>query len=124
MARDFVYLGSSHADEVGLMQQTSGSLILFCMIIMSLSIISMVIFACGDSGSGSPSKKRHGGGHGGHAGGDHGGGVHHGGHHGVHHGGHGHHGVHHGGHGHHGGGCGGGGGGGGGCGGGGGGGGC
>ncbi|KAK9265915.1 hypothetical protein L1049_021409 [Liquidambar formosana] len=78
MARDFVYLGSSHADEVGLVQQTSGSLILFCMIIMSLSIISMVIFACGDSGSGSPSKKRRddggGGGGGGCGGGDGGGG--------------------------------------------------
>ncbi|KAG5149801.1 hypothetical protein JHK82_016682 [Glycine max] len=45
MARDFL---DAHANEAGLVLH-SGPIFLFLMIVASLSIISMVIFACGDS---------------------------------------------------------------------------
>ncbi|CAN6706358.1 unnamed protein product [Malus baccata var. baccata] len=50
MARTYVGLGGGHAGEVGIMMpdHNSGGLLLLCMILMSLSLISMVIFACGD----------------------------------------------------------------------------
>ncbi|KAI5338075.1 hypothetical protein L3X38_017346 [Prunus dulcis] len=59
----YVVLGGGHAEELGIMQDNSGTILLLCMILMSLSLISMVIFACGDD-EGS-SKKRYGGGGGG-----------------------------------------------------------
>ncbi|KAM1189796.1 hypothetical protein ACFX2J_025430 [Malus domestica] len=62
MARTYVGLGGGHAGEVGIMMpdHNSGGLLLLCMILMSLSLISMVIFACGDyEGS---NKERRGGG--------------------------------------------------------------
>ena len=52
MARGLMALGGgggrSGGEQVGTMASSSGVLLLLCMIIMSLSIISMVIFACGD----------------------------------------------------------------------------
>ncbi|PQP93302.1 hypothetical protein Pyn_41258 [Prunus yedoensis var. nudiflora] len=73
MARGaYVVLGGGHAEELGIMQDNSGGILLLCMILMSLSLISMVIFACGDD-EGS-SKKRYGGGGGGGCGGGGGGG--------------------------------------------------
>ncbi|CAB4273130.1 unnamed protein product [Prunus armeniaca] len=57
MARGtYVVLGGGQAEELGIMQDNSGGIFLLCMILMSLSLISMVIFACGDD-EGS-SKKR------------------------------------------------------------------
>ncbi|EOX92862.1 Uncharacterized protein TCM_001723 [Theobroma cacao] len=61
MARELVNLGGSGAGgEAGV----SGGLFLLCMIVFSLSIISMVIFACGDNNSGKP-RHNHGAGGGG-----------------------------------------------------------
>ncbi|KAI5338074.1 hypothetical protein L3X38_017345 [Prunus dulcis] len=61
MARGtYVVLGGGHAEELGLMQDNSGGIFLLCMILMSLSLISMIIFACGDAEG--PSKKGYGGG--------------------------------------------------------------
>ncbi|KAM1778270.1 hypothetical protein ACFX1S_039996 [Malus domestica] len=73
MARTYVGLGGGHAGEVAIMMpdHNSGGLLLLCMILMSLSLISMVIFACGDS-SGKPRPR--GGGYTGGAGGCGGGG--------------------------------------------------
>ena len=52
MAREFiVHEGSVHS-EAGFLLDSSEAFLLLCMIVVSLSIISMVIFACGDSGSG------------------------------------------------------------------------
>ncbi|CAL9011414.1 unnamed protein product [Prunus brigantina] len=49
MARGaYVVLGGGHAEELGIMQDNLGAILLLCMILMSLSLISMVIFACGD----------------------------------------------------------------------------
>ncbi|KAG6693106.1 hypothetical protein I3842_10G148700 [Carya illinoinensis] len=50
MVRDFVSLDvAAHAhDELGVALKSSSGLLLVGMIIISLSIISMVIFACGD----------------------------------------------------------------------------
>ncbi|CAL9011542.1 unnamed protein product [Prunus brigantina] len=49
MARGtYVVLGGGHAEELGIMQDNSGGIFLLCMILMSLSLKSMVIFACGD----------------------------------------------------------------------------
>ncbi|GLT48348.1 hypothetical protein SLA2020_219790 [Shorea laevis] len=97
MARDVIVF---HGEEGGFqLDSKGGGLFLICMIVASLSLISMVVFACGDSGH---KPRRRGDGGGGCGGGGGGGGHGHG--HGS--GGHGH------GHGHGGGGCGGGGGGG------------
>ena len=77
MARDFgVLVGAMHVDEAAL----SGGLFLLGMIFMSLSIISMVIFACSEG----PRKRRdsYGGGGDGGGGGE---GVQDGGHHHQHH---------------------------------------
>ncbi|KAM1443328.1 hypothetical protein ACFX2I_039618 [Malus domestica] len=70
MARTYVGLGGGHAGEVATMMpdHNSGGLLLLCMILMSLSLISMVIFACGDS-SGRPRPRPGGGGCGGGGGG-------------------------------------------------------
>ncbi|KAJ6769876.1 hypothetical protein OIU79_020686 [Salix purpurea] len=58
MAREFlVHEGSVHS-EAGSLLGSSEAFLLLCMIVVSLSIISMVIFACGDSNSGGG--KRHG----------------------------------------------------------------
>ena len=57
MARQFV-IGDGNAGQASLVLVSSGGLFLLCMIVMSLSIISMVIFACGDHNSGSPRKKK------------------------------------------------------------------
>jgi hypothetical protein len=81
MARDFGALVNAHDDDAGISLESSGSLLLLGMIIMSLSILSMVIFACGyddnELGSisgrsdnarqlgGGTSEMAHGGGHGG-----------------------------------------------------------
>ncbi|KAL6286285.1 hypothetical protein ACE6H2_010675 [Prunus campanulata] len=51
MARKFVLVAGVHAEEVGFMPDNSGGLLLLCMIFVSLSLISMVIFACSDKGS-------------------------------------------------------------------------
>jgi len=52
MAREFiVHEGSVHS-EAGFLLDSSEAFLLFCMIVVSLSIISMVIFACGYSNSG------------------------------------------------------------------------
>ncbi|ONI16715.1 hypothetical protein PRUPE_3G117300 [Prunus persica] len=56
MARKFVVVAGVRAEEVGFMPYNSGGLLLLCMIFVSLSLISMVIFAC--SGKGSKKKKR------------------------------------------------------------------
>ena len=79
MARDFgVLVGAMHVDEAAL----SGGLFLLGTIIMSLSVISMIIFACSEG----PRKRRDSyGGGGGEGGGDDGGGVQDGGHHHQHH---------------------------------------
>ncbi|KAM7498491.1 hypothetical protein LguiA_022905 [Lonicera macranthoides] len=44
----------------GSIANEGGVIILFCMIVMSVSIISMVIFACSDSGESKPHRRRHG----------------------------------------------------------------
>ena len=46
MARDFVALVGAHVDDAGVVVESSSGLLLLGMIIMSLSIISMVLFAC------------------------------------------------------------------------------
>ncbi|KAB5534026.1 hypothetical protein DKX38_017112 [Salix brachista] len=52
MAREFlVHKGIVHS-EAGFLFGSSEAFLLLCMIVVSLSIISMVIFACGDSNSG------------------------------------------------------------------------
>jgi hypothetical protein len=50
MARDFGALVGAHVDDAGVvsLESSSGLLFLGMMIIISLSIISMVIFACAD----------------------------------------------------------------------------
>ena len=68
MARDFL---DAHANEAGLVLH-SGPIFLFLMIVASLSIISMIIFACGKKGGGGGGGGCGGGGGGG--GGDGGGG--------------------------------------------------
>jgi len=47
MARDFGALVGAHDDDAGIAFESSGSLLLLGMIIMSPSIISIVIFPCG-----------------------------------------------------------------------------
>ncbi|XWS41120.1 hypothetical protein CRYUN_Cryun17cG0053200 [Craigia yunnanensis] len=73
MARDqFIVLGgSSPGEEAGVMMHSSAGLLLLSMFIFSLSIISMVIFACGDANYGKPRTRTsgHGGGCGGGGGG-------------------------------------------------------
>jgi uncharacterized membrane protein YgcG len=72
MARDFGAVVGAHVDDVGvLLESSDGLLFLGMMIIMSLSIILMVIFACAD---GIPRNRRGGGGSGGNGGGGNGGG--------------------------------------------------
>ena len=62
MARDFGPLVGAHVDDAGVMLEiSSGGLLFLGLIIMSLSIISMVIFACDDGYSGSPRKSGGGG---------------------------------------------------------------
>ncbi|KAJ6736706.1 hypothetical protein OIU85_018836 [Salix viminalis] len=64
MAREFVVHEGSVHSEAGFLLGSSEAFLLLCMIVVSLSIISMVIFACGDSNS--DGDRRHGqGGHGG-----------------------------------------------------------
>ncbi|MBA0665135.1 hypothetical protein Goklo_005042, partial [Gossypium klotzschianum] len=48
--------GSGPGEEAGggFIIHTSTGLLLLCMVIFSLSLISMVIFACGDDNSGKP----------------------------------------------------------------------
>lgn len=46
MARDFVTIVGAHVDDAGVMLECSSGLLLLGMIIMSLSIISMIIFSC------------------------------------------------------------------------------
>ncbi len=54
MMRDFgALVSAAHVDDPGVALEGSGGLLLLAMIIMSLSIISMLIFACGDGNSGS-----------------------------------------------------------------------
>ncbi|KAE8075717.1 hypothetical protein FH972_014410 [Carpinus fangiana] len=57
MARDFGPLVGAHVDDPGIALESSCGLLLLGMIIMSLSIISMLIFACGDDNSGKRHKK-------------------------------------------------------------------
>jgi hypothetical protein len=47
MARDFGALVGAHDDDAGIALESSGSLLLLGMIIMSLLIISTAIFPCG-----------------------------------------------------------------------------
>jgi len=71
MVRDFgALVGAAHVDNPGVALEGSGGLLLLGLIIMSLSIISMLIFSCADG----IFRNRHGGGHGGTGGGDLGGG--------------------------------------------------
>jgi len=59
MAREFiVHEGSVHL-EAGFLLDSSEAFLLLCMIVVSLSIISMVIFACVDSNSGQGHRGRH-----------------------------------------------------------------
>ncbi|OMO61046.1 hypothetical protein COLO4_33592 [Corchorus olitorius] len=54
MAREFVVLGGNGPGEevAGFVTRGgSGGLLLLCMIVFSISIISMVVFACGDDGN-------------------------------------------------------------------------
>ena len=44
---------SGGGGEAGMVASSSGALFLRCMIVRSLSILSMVIFACGDESSSS-----------------------------------------------------------------------
>ncbi|CAL9011434.1 unnamed protein product [Prunus brigantina] len=53
MARNLVGLGVSHTDV--LLPSADGGLFLFCMILLSLSVLSAVIFSCGKSSR----KKKH-----------------------------------------------------------------
>ncbi|KAM1514172.1 hypothetical protein ACFX11_025982 [Malus domestica] len=91
-SKNIVSVSASHAD---LLLPDACGLFLFCMILMSFSVISVVIFSCGKSSSKKRKNTHHGDGgdgdgHGGHGGGHHGGGGDgHGGHGGGHHGGHG-----------------------------------
>ncbi|KAB2612617.1 loricrin-like [Pyrus ussuriensis x Pyrus communis] len=50
MARTYVGPGGGHAGGVDIMMpdHNSGGLLLLCMILMSLSLVSMVILSCGD----------------------------------------------------------------------------
>ncbi|KAJ6930020.1 hypothetical protein NC652_013778 [Populus alba x Populus x berolinensis] len=58
MAREFiVHEGSVHS-EAGFLLDSSEAFLLLCMIVVSLSIISMVIFACGDSDSAKDCRRR------------------------------------------------------------------
>ncbi|KAL3592047.1 hypothetical protein D5086_010687 [Populus alba] len=52
MATEFILHEGSVHSEVGFLLDSSEAFLLLCMIVVSLSIISMVLFACGDSGSG------------------------------------------------------------------------
>ncbi|RDX91628.1 hypothetical protein CR513_26365, partial [Mucuna pruriens] len=47
MARHFLFVDDSEANDAGLVLH-SGPIFLFLMILVSLSIISTIIFACGD----------------------------------------------------------------------------
>jgi hypothetical protein len=59
MARDFgALVGSAHVDDPGVALEGSGGLLLLTMIIMSLSIISILIFACADGLSEIPPRPR------------------------------------------------------------------
>ncbi|OMO69315.1 hypothetical protein CCACVL1_19557 [Corchorus capsularis] len=54
MAREFVVLGGNGPGEevAGFVTRGgSGGLLLLCMIVFSISIISMIVFACGDDGN-------------------------------------------------------------------------
>ena len=58
MAREFiVHEGSVHS-EAGFLLDSSEAFLLLCTIVVSLSIISMVIFACGDSNSAKDRRRR------------------------------------------------------------------
>jgi hypothetical protein len=57
MARDFGPLLGAHVDDPGIALESSGGLLLLDMIIMSLSIISMLIFTCADDNSGKRRKR-------------------------------------------------------------------
>ncbi|KAK6259278.1 hypothetical protein SCA6_013752 [Theobroma cacao] len=62
MTRELIILGGSvPRGEAGV----SGGLFLLCMIVFSLSIIAMVIFACGDDNSEKPRRNHAAGGGGG-----------------------------------------------------------
>ncbi|OMO84695.1 hypothetical protein COLO4_21896 [Corchorus olitorius] len=54
MAREFVVIGGNGPGEGVAGFVTHGGLLLLCMIVFSLSIISMVIFACGNDGNSVP----------------------------------------------------------------------
>ncbi|KAJ6736707.1 hypothetical protein OIU85_018837 [Salix viminalis] len=75
MAREFVVHEGSVHSEAGFLLGSSEAFLLLCMIVVSLSIISMVIFACGDSNSGGSRRHGQGGLGGGGCGGDGGGGC-------------------------------------------------
>ncbi|GMY39340.1 rRNA 2'-O-methyltransferase fibrillarin-like [Fagus crenata] len=51
MTRNLGALVDARIDDAGILLETPSGLLLLGMIIMSLSIISMVIFACGDDKS-------------------------------------------------------------------------
>ena len=70
MRRNLGALVDARIDDASILLETPSGLLLLGMIIMSLSIISMVIFACGDGGG-----SHHGGHHGGGCGGGDGGGC-------------------------------------------------
>lgn len=58
MARHLIVLGEGNAGQADMVLASSGGLFLLCMIAVSLSIISMVIFACGHRTSGSARKEK------------------------------------------------------------------
>ncbi|KAF9682318.1 hypothetical protein SADUNF_Sadunf05G0096400 [Salix dunnii] len=52
MVREFVVREGSVHSEAGFLLGSSEAFLLLCMIVISLSVISMVVFACADSNSG------------------------------------------------------------------------
>ncbi|CAK7339497.1 unnamed protein product [Dovyalis caffra] len=58
MAREFIVHGGAMHSEASFLVDSSWAFMLLCMIVVSLSIISMVIFACGDSNSGEGHRPR------------------------------------------------------------------
>ncbi|PKI34835.1 hypothetical protein CRG98_044775 [Punica granatum] len=70
MAREIARLVDSYGSGSG----SGGVLFVLCAVVFSLTVISMVVFACGHSSNGSHRRRRHGGGGGGGCGGGGGGG--------------------------------------------------
>ncbi|KAL8507877.1 hypothetical protein ACS0TY_018430 [Phlomoides rotata] len=59
-------------EAAGSLFMSSGLMLMFGMVVVSISIMSLLIFVCADDGSGKPHRKRHHGGGHTHTGGGHG----------------------------------------------------